>query len=77
LVSVDSATTSVTVVQRYDMKTIRTDPDSTPHNVELVTVSTDTWVKPANVWLIDKTVTDELSYFKDGKLVAHQVKPTK
>ena len=65
------------VVQRYDMRTIRTDPDGTPHNVELVTVSTDTWVKPANAWLIDKTVTDELSYFKDGKLVAHQVKPTK
>jgi len=77
LLSVDSAATSVTVVQRYDMKTIRTDPDGTAHNVELVTVSTDTWTKPANAWLINKTVTDELSYFKDGKLIAHQVKPAK
>ena len=39
VVSIESTTTSVTVVQRYDMKTIRTDPDGTPHNVELVTVS--------------------------------------
>jgi hypothetical protein len=57
------------------MKTVKTAADGTRHNIELVTLSTDTWVKPADVWLIERTVTNELSYFKDGQLVGHKQKP--
>ncbi len=75
LMSVSPAASAVTVEQRYDMKTIKAGADGVAHNVELVTLSTDTWVRPANVWLIGRTVTDELSYFVDGQLVGHKVKP--
>ncbi len=57
------------------MKTVTTAADGTQHNIELVALSTDTWVKPADVWLIGRTVTNELSYFKDGQLVGHRQKP--
>jgi hypothetical protein len=40
--------------------------------VELVTLSTDSWIKSSDMWLIDSTVTDEMSYFSDGQLVAHK-----
>ena len=44
LVSVDSVTRKrVMVVQRYDMKTVRADPDGSRHTFDLMTVSTDTW----------------------------------
>ncbi|MBV8566442.1 MAG: hypothetical protein JO273_13395 [Methylobacteriaceae bacterium] len=56
------------------MKTFRTAADVTQHNVELVALSTDFWIKTADVWLIERTVTDELSYFQDGQLVAHKLK---
>jgi hypothetical protein len=75
LISVVQAASAVTVEQRYDMKTVKTAADGTRHNIELVTLSTDTWVKPADVWLIERTVTNELSYFKDGQLVGHKQKP--
>jgi hypothetical protein len=37
---------TATVQQRYDMRTTRPGPDGAPHKIELVTLSTDTWVKP-------------------------------
>jgi hypothetical protein len=57
------------------MKTVKATPDGVQHNIELVTLSTDTWVKPAEVWLVQRTVTNELSYFRDGQLVVHKQKP--
>ena len=74
LLSVSPVASTVTVEQRYDMKTTKTAEDGVAHNVELVTLSTDTWVRSSNVWQIERTVTHELSYFIDGRLVAHKVK---
>jgi hypothetical protein len=74
LMSVIPAANAVTVEQRYDMKTIRTATDGTQHNVELITISTDTWIKPAGAWLIERTVTNEMSLFRDGQLVGHKKK---
>jgi hypothetical protein len=74
LISVVPATGAVTVEQRYDMTTVKTAADGTQHNIELVALSTDISVKRADVWLMARTVTNELSCFKDGKLVARKQK---
>jgi len=75
LISVTPAADAVVVEQRYHMKTVTTTADGTQHSVELVALSTDTWVKPADVWLIRRTVTNEASLFRDGQLVVHKQKP--
>ena len=63
---------AATVKQRYDMKTVGTAADGSQHHFELVTLSTDTWIKPANAWLMERTVTNDVSMFTDGKLVTHK-----
>jgi ketosteroid isomerase-like protein len=75
LISIVPAADSITVEQRYHMKTVATTADGTQHSVELVALSTDTWVKPADVWLIRRTVTNELSLFRDGQVVMHKKTP--
>jgi ketosteroid isomerase-like protein len=75
LISIIPGANAVTVEQRYDMKTVRTAADGTKHNKELVALSTDSWVKPADAWLIQRTVTNELSFFNDGQLILHKLKP--
>jgi hypothetical protein len=40
--------------------------------VELVTLSTDTWIKSEGTWLMRRTVTNQLDYKIDGRLVAHK-----
>ncbi|HVJ53784.1 MAG TPA: nuclear transport factor 2 family protein [Aliidongia sp.] len=66
LVSLKPEGAAVTVEQRYEMKTIKVAADGAPRAVQLVTVSTDRWVKPADVWLIERSVTTELTYSEDG-----------
>jgi len=63
------------VRQRYDMRTTKAGSDGVQHQIELVALSTDTCVKPQAVWLMQRTVTNELSYFVDGAMVAHKVRP--
>ncbi len=75
LISITPGANAVTVEQRYDMKTVRTAADGTQHPMELVALSTDSWVKPAETWLMQRTVTNELSFFSDGQLVMHKLKP--
>lgn len=74
IVKIEPAADAVTVEQRYHMKTIKVSADGASHNVELITLSTDTWVRKKNAWLMKLTVTDEMSYFKDGALVLHKTK---
>jgi ketosteroid isomerase-like protein len=64
------------VEQQYDMKSVVNAADGTQHHIELVARSTDTWIKTGNVWLIERTVTNEMSYFKDGQLSVRKVKRT-
>ena len=66
----------LTVKQRFYMKTVRQGPDGAPHKIELVTLSTDLWVKPGPVWLIERTVTDEMTLYRDGKLAGHRTHPS-
>jgi hypothetical protein len=65
---------SLTVKQRFDLKTVRRGPDGAPHKVELVSLSTDTWVKPGAVWLMERTVTDDMTLYRDGKLAGHRAR---
>jgi ketosteroid isomerase-like protein len=62
------------VLQRYDMKTIKTASDGSAQNVELVTISTDTWVNLNGVWLFQRTETDLMDYYVNGQQVAHKVR---
>ena len=60
------------VKQKYDMKVERPGQDGAPHHIELISLSTDTWVKPGATWLLQKTSTNDMTFYKDGKLVAHR-----
>lgn len=75
LITITPGASAVTVEQRYDMKSVRTAADGTQHNIELVALSTDSWIKPGDVWLIQRTVTHELAVFDGGKLIMHKLKP--
>jgi ketosteroid isomerase-like protein len=75
LLSVTPSADAVIVEQRYHMKAVVTAADGMQHSVELVTLSTDKWVKPAEIWLMQRTVTNELSVFRDGRLVVYKKKP--
>ena len=74
LISVQPKPGYAIVEQRYEMNTIKMGTDGKKHHIELVTLSTDKWVKPKAEWLIEQTVTDEVSYFLDGRRVMHKVK---
>jgi hypothetical protein len=74
LTSVKQAGDTATVEQRYEMRTVRMGPDGASHKVDLVTLSTDTWVSQKGVWLLSKTVTDELTYSVDGNVTAHRAR---
>jgi hypothetical protein len=45
---------------------------ATKQAVELVTLSTDTWIKSGEAWLLRRTVTKQLDYKIDGRLIAHK-----
>lgn len=75
LVSVSPVANQVTVDQRYEMKTVRTGKDGVAHPVKLAVTSTDTWIKSGSVWLLEETVTKEMSFFMGDRLIFHKVKP--
>jgi hypothetical protein len=75
LLSVKVAGNSAVVDQRYEMKTVKTSADGSKDSIRLVTLSTDTWVNANGVWLLQKTVTNQLDYFKNGQLVMHKTNP--
>lgn len=60
------------VSQRYHMTTLRLSPLGLRQAVDLVALSTDTWIKLNGVWLLQRTVTEELRYGIDGQEVLHQ-----
>jgi hypothetical protein len=64
------------VNQRYDMKTTKSATDGSKLNVELIAVSTDTWIALTGGWMLQRTVTNQLDYFVNGKRVSHQVRPS-
>jgi hypothetical protein len=76
LLAVTSSGKTATVVQKYDMKTVKMAADGSSRNVELVTLSTDTWVSVNAAWLLHKTVTNQVDYYVDGRQVLHKVRAT-
>jgi hypothetical protein len=62
------------VEQLYQMTTTKALPDGSKQAIELVTLSTDTWTRSGGRWLLRKTVTHQVDYTVDGKLVAHKVR---
>jgi len=60
------------------MTTTRPGPDGTTKQaVELEALSTDTWARIGGVWRLRRTVTNQLDYKLDGKVVAHRVRAGK
>lgn len=66
---------TATVNQRYDMKTTKAGPDGNKREVELITISTDTWIKSKDAWLLQRTVTNQMDYSANGNLLIHKVHP--
>jgi ketosteroid isomerase-like protein len=64
-----------TVSQRYHMTTVKVSSDGSRHPTEIEALSTDTWVRSGNTWLLQKTVAEERDYSVDGKKMPHQVRP--
>jgi len=55
------------------MTTSKPTQDGSSKQVDLVTVSKDTWKLVANgSWLISSTITQQLDYKVNGNLVAHK-----
>jgi hypothetical protein len=73
LVSIKPQGDRVIVEQRYHMTTMKSLPDGAKQAIDLVTLSTDTWIHSGDKWLIQKTVTNQIDYSIDGKLVMHKV----
>lgn len=63
------------VEQRFIMRTKKEGQNSIEHKVRLVAVSTDTWIMLHGKWRIQRTVTDQLDYYVDGRHVLHQKRP--
>lgn len=73
LLSVQLHGNAAVVRQQYDMKTVKTAADGTKRNVELITLSIDTWVHANGIWLLLKTETRQMDYFVNGQNVAHRI----
>jgi len=74
LLSVESRAGKAVVKQRYEMKTVKVAGDGAKHQIELTTLSTDVWVSDNGTWLIQRTATDQMDYFVDGKPLVHKVR---
>lgn len=74
LLSVETHDAVALVEQRYDMKTVKTAADGTKRNVELITLSNDTWSDASGTWLLQKSETEQLDFFVNGQRVAHQTR---
>jgi hypothetical protein len=76
ILSVKEDSVGAHVEQRYQMNTVKMTPDGRKQNVELVTLSSDIWVKIGGRWLLQQTTTRQADYFIDGQSVLHQVTGT-
>ena len=74
LLAIEANGDKAVVKQRYNMKTVKTAGDGTKHHVELTTLSTDVWILAHGTWLIERTATDQMDYFVDGRAMAHKVR---
>lgn len=73
LLSVRSDGHIAKVTQRYRMTTIKTLANGEKKSVELVALSDDTWTHADGTWRIERTVTEQVDFRVDGKMLAHKV----
>lgn len=57
---------------QVDTAMTRADPDGTPHQMELIVVSDDAWVRRDGVWRLKTSVQNDLTVKRDGEEVFHQ-----
>jgi hypothetical protein len=75
ILSVTPVDNGVVVRQRYDMKKTKAALDGLPQHIELITDSTDTWIKGPRAWVLSRTQTDTMDYFVNGQRLVHKIKP--
>lgn len=72
LLSVKQSGNTVTVNQRYDIKTVKSGVLGDTRNIEMVALSTDTWVKRDGSWLMQRTKTNQMDYYVNGVQLIHR-----
>jgi hypothetical protein len=73
LLEIKTDANKASVEQRYEMKTKKNGPDGVAHDIDLTTLSSDTWVNLKGTWLIQRTETKQMDESVDGKIVLHKV----
>jgi hypothetical protein len=73
LLAIKTEANKASVDQRYEMKTKKNGPDGAAHEIELITLSSDTWVNLKGAWLIQRTETRQMDYSVDVKVVLNKV----
>ena len=71
LVSVTLKNDTALVKQKFDISGKRVGPDGAPHNFEMITLSDDTWKQVDGTWLLQSTLTSEMTILRDGVEVRH------
>ena len=74
LLSIESSENKAIVKQRYNMKTVKVAADGAKQEVELTTLSTDAWILTRGTWFMQRTATDQMDYFIDGKAMVHKAR---
>jgi hypothetical protein len=75
LLSIKRAGNTAIVQQRYDMKSSNVAANGMKRKVEVIAISTDTWVMSHGRWLMQKTQTDRFDYYLNGRRIVHQARP--
>lgn len=73
VVSVELSGATAKVVQRYHMTTIKAVADDQVQTIEITAVSDDTWSQMDGSWKLLRTVTRQMDYSADGRLLAHKI----
>jgi len=74
LLSIEPSGNKAVVKQRYNIKTVRAATDGAKQEVELTTLSTDVWILKGEIWVLQRTVTDQMDALVDGKPMVHRVR---
>jgi hypothetical protein len=72
LLSIKAGDNAAIVNQRYDMTTTKTGQDGSKRKIELIAVSTDTWININGVWLMQNTQTEQIDYSVNGQSTLHK-----
>ena len=72
LLSTERQDDKVVVMQRYHMTSKKPKSDGSVQDIDLVTLSRDTWQLVNGQWLAVSTVTEQVDYKVDGALVGHK-----